>query len=593
MKIRFIGALGSVTGSCSLLNHRNRYYLVDCGAEQNGGTADPANGSAFPFKPDGIDGVFLTHAHLDHCGHLPVLVREGFRGRIYCTRATADLTRHALMDVAALGVGGFSAADVERLKFVCPDEHELFQFGTFFPVDRDLTCAFIRTSHVLGSVGFEFQFSDWKGASADERKTIVFSGDIGCNTDENPYQALLNGRQYPSTHAEYIVCESTYGERERGAGYMDFWGRLGALKRLLDEAAAIGPGATIVFPCFTLQRMQEVILDLHGVLELQLADDERREWLRMRGGQAGLVADVVVDSPLAVKYGAVFAHELSRLRRNGKPFYLNTALSGRLQVAGAHVYGMIERLLCPEKGRTQGRNYSLSYCPRVATPGAALRIVIAGAGMCNGGRVTEHLKKLLPSPKTVVALTGYQAAGTPGAELMRRATEPAGKINAAFWDLSSGEVRARIVDFSAYYSGHADRNGLLDFVLRKNSAHPYQTVKRVFLVHGENGARAGLKRAIVARASDNRATDRSVVAVELPEAVSGWFDLFENDWVYESHRVVDRPDMQVAALLAEVRRLGEQVTKFGERSPDEETVKKLYTELAAMREELVGLALGG
>src|SRR5258708_8583957 len=105
MKIRFIGALGSVTGSCTLLNHRTRYYLVDCGAVQDGETACRSDGSAFPFKPDGIRGVFLTHAHFDHCGLLPLLVKEGFLGKIYCTRATADLTRHALTDAAAFGTG--------------------------------------------------------------------------------------------------------------------------------------------------------------------------------------------------------------------------------------------------------------------------------------------------------------------------------------------------------------------------------------------------------------------------------------------------------------------------------------------------------
>ena len=593
MKIRFLGALGNVTGSCTLLNHRNRYYLVDCGVVQGSGTGGENDGSAFAFKPGGIRRVFLTHAHLDHCGLLPLLLKEGFEGKIYCTRATADLTRHALMDVAALGKSGFSASDVDRLEFACPDEHEKFEFGRFFPVDQGLTCSFIRTSHVLGAVGFEFQFSDWNAASPDERRTIVFSGDIGCNTDENPYQALLHGRQYPSTHAEYVVCESTYGEREREAKYMEFEGRVGALKRLLSEASALGTGATVVFPCFTLQRIQELIVDLHCLLEFQLADNERREWLGNRAGANGNVADILVDSPLAAKYGPVFARELKRVRGNGKPFYLNTALSGRLMVAGEEVDGVLRSLLCPQSGRTQARNYSLSYSQEFVQPGAALRIVIAGAGMCNGGRVTEHLKKLLPSPKTVVALTGFQAAGTPGSHLMQRAVEPSAKIDAAFWGLSNAEIGAKIVNLAPYYSGHADRNGLLDFLMRKNSQHPYQAVKRVFLVHGDNEARPALKRAIMARASENRPSDRSVASVELPEPMSGWFDLLKNDWVYQSHPDVDRLDVQVATMLAKVNRLYEQVTRLAEGSPDGDAAKKLHAELAVTKEELAAFACGG
>lgn len=564
MKIRFVGALGSVTGSCSLLNHGQRYYLVDCGFVQNGSSASAANDSAFGFRPAGIDGVFLTHAHLDHCGLLPRLVKEGFRGKVYCTQATAELARLALLDVAALGVGGVSAADIKRLVFVCPDRHEHFQFGTFFPVDRDLTCAFIRTSHVLGAVGFEFQFADWNAASPDQRKTIVFSGDIGCNTDENPYQALLNGRQYPSTYAEYVVSESTYGERERDPKFMDYQGRLLALEHLLGDAARLGPGATVVFPCFTLQRMQELLVDLHCVLDLQLTEESRHDWLKMHGRDIAQVAGILVDSPLAMKYGAIFARELSRVRRNGKPFYRNPALPGRLGAVDDEADFVLARLLCARSGGVTGRNYSLLYCEEAAVDDAALRIVVAGAGMCNGGRVSEHLKKLLPSPRTVVALTGYQAAGTPGAELMRRAIDPAGEIDGSAWGLPAGGVQARIVDFSGFYSGHADMNGLLDFILRKNSEHPYHEVKRVFLVHGEDAARSSLKRAIRARAGEKRPGDRSVVAVELPELCSGWFDLLKNNWSYEHHPKVDLVEQQVAVIQWKLRQILDGQCGIGE-----------------------------
>jgi len=566
MKIRFVGALGSVTGSCSLLNHRSRYYLVDCGAVQSGAMTSPGNWSGFGFKPDGISAVFLTHAHMDHCGLLPVLVREGFRGKVYCTQATADLARHALLDVAALGIGGFSAADVERLRFVCPDHHERFQFGAFFPVDQDLTCALIRTSHVLGAVGFEFQFADWNGASPNERKTIVFSGDVGCNTDENLYQSLLNDRQYPSTFAEYIVCESTYGAREREPGFMDYDRRMGALKRLLGEAVRLGPGATIIFPCFTLQRLQELLVDLHCVLDLQLTDEERRDWLQFRRGEAARIATVVVDSPLAMKYGPVFARELGRLRRNGKPFYRNSALPGRLRAADGEVEAVLASLFCARSGGVDGRNYSLAYCEEVLGVDAPLRVVVAGAGMCNGGRVCGHLKKLLPSPQTVVALTGYQADGTPGAELSRRANDPAAEIDGSAWELSSNQVRARIVDLAAFYSGHADKHGLLDFMLRKNSQHPHRELKRIFLVHGENAERSALKRAILARAGGMRPGDRSVGGVELPEPSSGWFDLLKNEWSYELHPNVDRTEQQVAVMQWKLRQIIEGQSGGGESS---------------------------
>ncbi|PWU19894.1 MAG: hypothetical protein C5B50_05540 [Verrucomicrobia bacterium] len=589
MKMRFIGALGSVTGSCILLNHGCCYYLVDCGAVQGSQAARQAGESAFAFKPSGVSAVFLTHAHLDHCGLLPQLVKEGFLGRIYCTRATADLTRHALTDVAELGTCGFSVADVNRLEFACPDEHPRFEFGRFFPIQKDLTCAFIRSSHILGSVGFEFQFSDWSVALPSERRTIVFSGDIGCNTDENPYQALLNGRQYPSTHAEYIVCEATYGGRDRDQKYMDFWSRISALKGLLGQAAKLGVGATVVFPCFTLQRMQELVMDLHYLLDVALTPDERQTWFPSAGSEARLVAEILVDSPLARKYGAVYAKQLVRSRPNGRPFYRNAALQSRIPGTEEEAGALLTTLFCPPGGSKQGRNYSLSYTIDGSRTNAAIRIVIAGAGMCNGGRVTEHLKNLLPSERTIVVLTGYQGAGTPGAELKRRAVNAAAVIDPAFWALSNGQVQARIVDFSDYFSGHADRNGLLDFLMRKNSSHPYRPLKRVFLVHGENDSRAALRRAIVARGGERRGTDRSVARVELPEAVSGWFDLLENEWVYESHSAVDRHDMQVAALLAEVSRLGARVAQLVDDPPRGAVTKGIQVDLAAVEARLAAL----
>jgi hypothetical protein len=140
---------------------------------------------------------------------------------------------------------------------------------------------------------------------------------------------------------------------------------------------------------------------------------------------------------------------------------------------------------------------------------------------------------------------------------MRRVSDPAAEIDGSTWGLSGDRVKARMADLSAFYSGHADKNGLLDFMLRKNSQHPYYEVKRVFLVHGENAARASLKLAILARAGDKRPGDRSVRAVELPEPCSGWFDLLKNDWSYEPHPKVDRIEQQMAVMQWKLRQIME------------------------------------
>ncbi len=331
MMIRFIGALGTVTGSCTLLNYRNQYYLVDCGVEQGCHLNANVFGS-FDFKPEALSAVFLTHAHLDHCGSLPLLVRQGFRGKIYCSRATANLARLALTNAATLPAAGYSAADVSRLDFVCLDERADFEYGQFFGIDHNLTVAMIRTSHVLGSVGFEFQFSERGEGKSNQRKTIVFSGDIGVNVKGNCYQPLLNDRQYPSTHAEYLVCESTYGGRNRHHEYTNYEKRQQALKAVLLKAAQAGSGATVIFPCFTLQRLQDLVIDLHCLLECHL-DDHSLVQICCRDIDApDPRPSIIIDSPLAQKYGEIFIRELLRTRSNGKPFYLNSELIQRLRI---------------------------------------------------------------------------------------------------------------------------------------------------------------------------------------------------------------------------------------------------------------------
>ncbi len=550
MKVRFIGALGTVAGSCTLMNHRDRYYLVDCGIAQGSEAAVAQNKSPFEFKPSGIWSVFLTHAHMDHCGLLPKLVKEGFRGKIYCTRATADLTVQALRDAARLDESLFSAEDVDRLVFFCfDDDEQQFAFGRFSKkLDEDLTFSLIRTSHVLGAVAFEFQFADER----QRRQTIVFSGDIGNNTDGNCYQPLLNGRQYPSTHAEYIVCESTYGARVRESRFMDFEKRIEALKGAVMQAAKRGSKPTLIFPCFTLHRTQELVADFFYLFERHL-NDEDAAVLRL-GGNLPLL---LVDSPLASNYGVVFARELSRKRPNGKPYYLNPFFKIRFCKPGESEAQVLERLLAPDMPLREFANFALAaQADRSFKAAESLRIIVAGSGMCNGGRVERHLKEHLGSEGATVMLTGYQGRGTPGAELMERASNPEAEICGDRWGLESDEIQAAIVDLSPFYSGHADQSGLLDFLLRKdNPKHHYSTLKRVFLVHGDNDSRAGLKEEIESRQATTDSEERKVTCVEMPVSGQGWFDLTKNDWVNEYHPKVDCLEIAVLSLTRRVEQL--------------------------------------
>lgn len=544
MKIKFLGALGSVTGSSTLLHHGVRYYLVDCGSRQGSASNDlDPDGRPFRFKPSAITAVFLTHAHMDHCGRLPLLAKQGFGGLIYCTRVTARLAKLALLDAANLPGSDFGTDEVERLRFKCFDDDPKFQFGRFIGVDTNLSVSVIRTAHILGAVGFEFQFFAPSGSGFGPRRTIVFSGDLGNNQDHHHYQALLNGRQYPSTHANYIVCESTYGATQRAAVFASHSERIAAMERVLLDAMAAGLPSTVVFPCFSLQRTQELIVDLHCLLSLQASGVLKR--LASSGGPNAIPrpVGVFVDSPLAQKYGQVFAEELRRVRSSGKPFYLNPELPSRLGLTHAACLDLLERLFGARGASQAFERYSLNYePPRTQPQSPPLQIVIAGAGMCTGGRVVGHLKRLLLTPSCTVVLTGYQGEGTPGAALMKRARDVGTHVNIPEWGISDPQVKARIVDLSGFYSGHADCAGLLDYLFHKDSEHEFSAVKRVFLNHGQHSAREQLKQAISTRVGEQRCDDRVIEGVELPLPNGAWFDLVHDRWVREWHPVVEPPN---------------------------------------------------
>jgi metallo-beta-lactamase family protein len=503
------------------------------------------------------------------------------------------LAKLALLDAANFRGSQFDADAVERLRFKCVDDDPRFEFGRFIGLEANLSVSIIRTSHILGAVGFEFQFSVPSGTSSASRRTIVFSGDLGNNQDHHSYQALLNGQQYPSTHASYIVCESTYGATTRAALFASHPGRIAALDRVLSNALEVGHPATVVFPCFSLQRTQELIVDLHCLLSQRESGVTKR--LASSSGGPNAVQgpiEVLVDSPLAQKYGQVFSEELRRVRSSGKSFYLNPELPPRLGLTVTACLDLLDRLF-GRWGVTQNFDrYSLHYEPQRTQPTPPLRIVIAGSGMCTGGRVVGHLQRLLPTPNCTVVLTGYQGQGTPGAALMKRARDDGAPLNIPEWGISDPQVKAKIVDLSGFYSGHADCAGLLDYLFHKDSEHEFSAVRRVFLNHGEQISREQLQQTINARSSERRCDDRVVERVELPHPNGAWFDLLQDRWTLEWHPVLEPPQEAFAIavkLVAGVEAaIGDQVgvkTTAGTGISPSEALRAMQGILQQLRSE--------
>ncbi len=418
-RLTFWGACGTVTGSLYLLESGGKRILIDCGVYQ-GLEAQKLN-QTFPFDPADIHYVILTHAHLDHSGRLLELVRDGFRGEILATQATLELLEIILEDRLHLEPHLGPKELAQRVLNLCWP----FEYNQIFDMPGQIHFRLRDAGHILGSAHLEL----WC-----EGKKFVFSGDIG-----RQGTPIIKDPD-PPQEADYLIMESTYGGRR----HPPFSLAKKQLKLIIEQARR--DKARVFFPSFAIGRTQELIYFLNELIEAQeLAP-----------------LPVVVDSPMALKVTRVYARHtelydeeaLEKLARGDQIFSFPLLFSA----ASIEASRRIEELTPPY-------------------------VVIAGSGMVTGGRIVDHLKRHLNEPKTYVVFVGYQAAGTPGREILKR--RPKVKL-----DHQLVENRARIFKIEAF-SAHADHHELLAWLGRFQKV-PHQ----IFLTHGEDPARKALKEAI-------------------------------------------------------------------------------------------------
>jgi metallo-beta-lactamase family protein len=649
MRIRFVGASDDhVTGSCTHFSYDRKevQFLVDCGLHQGENHALLKNRQKFPFDAADIKFVLLTHAHLDHCGLIPKLYRDGFQGVVFCTTATAQLARLSLLDSVRFSSGLYSEDDVKAIQFSCVDQRPDFGLSRYLPVDDDLFVSFTRTAHILGAMSLKISWNRDDGTRGD----IVMSGDLGNNTKGNPFQPLLAGRQEPFGVPEYMVVESTYGSRDRSPHFSNYLARLDALTDVIKDAA-LNRGK-ILIPAFSLQRTQEILLDLVCILEspngrlpanipilpvFSIADyiaagswdeatngrikralegqsEELQEQWRdaiearepnesdaprygfvdnaqvnfadfrslMMGYTKPLALKIDVDSPLTLKMTSVFGAELCRRQKRtpDETLYRNRLMAERLRLSseaevddkirtifpinkeltgieiplGAHVL-RYQGLTSAKKSDHKGKKTVIR--PKVPPPA---HITISGGGMCEGGRVVDHLEQLLPSNQAVILITGYMASGTLGgklAELGKCRTEGALpdfteiQVNDTVFRLD--DIRAQIIDVGGYYSGHADQSGLLQYIFTDHKLLPEEGDKAttVFLNHGTKQSRATLKEAIEVHVPG--AMERKVAKVEFADS-SRWYSLDLHNWIDPPPPEPAFTDTGWDVLLAEQKR---------------------------------------
>jgi metallo-beta-lactamase family protein len=431
--ITFLGGAGTVTGSKYLVQHDGKSLLVDCGLFQGYKQLRLRNRNPLPFLPNKLDAVALTHAHLDHSGYLPLLVKEGFKGKVWATAGTRDLCEILLPDsghiqeedAAYANRHGFSKHNpalplytVEDAKAALKHLHTVPNFAAFEPI-RGWNARFYGAGHILGASSLSLEVGG---------KRLLFSGDLGRNDD------FLMYPPEPPPAADAVVVESTYGDRSHPPTDL-----LQELAPALTRVAA--RGGTAVVPVFAVGRAQAL---LHAIAQLKA------------NGTIPHSLPVYLDSPMAIHSTELFAKHQGEHR-------LDAAQCRDM----AHAATMVRS---PDESKAIARHHGP-------------KIILAASGMATGGRVLHHLIQYLGHHRNMVILTGYQAPGTRGATLLEGA--PGLRIHG-----QDVPVRAELVQLASA-SAHADANQLMNW-LRAVPGHPH----RAFVVHGDAQASDTLRRRI-------------------------------------------------------------------------------------------------
>lgn len=447
MKVKFCGASIGVTGSCHLISTENHKILLDCGQFQGGKETERMNEEPFPFDPEAVECVILSHAHIDHCGRLPLLVKRGFKGAIYCTDATADLLEVMLKDSAYIHEKDAEWQTKKNLRTGKPPVEPLYTikdaenalklvrpvlYDQLVEINPEMKMVLNDAGHILGSAITELWITENEEGGEAKTSKLVFSGDLGV---EN--RPILRD-PVKIKKADFVIMETTYGNRLHPANSTS-----------IDELIAITlktvkRGGSVIIPSFAVGRTQELIYQFNMFYE------HHPEYEDILGK-----VNVYIDSPMATTATEVF-------KKNAQVFDDETK---------AYILSGDHPLDFPNLKFT--RNTADS---QMLNDDKTAKIIISASGMCEAGRIRHHLKHNLWDSRNSIVFVGYQAEGTLGRILVEGAKEV--KL--------FGEpimVGAEIYNLEGF-SGHADQKGLLDW-LGGFQAEP----KHIFLVHGETDSK--------------------------------------------------------------------------------------------------------
>lgn len=418
LKLTFCSGAGTVTGANFLLEGNGKKFLIDCGLIQGEKLADDMNWEKFPYNASEIDILFISHGHIDHIGRIPKLISEGFQGKIYSTIPTKDITEVMLADTAHLlsrevDLGLDKIYTAENTKKAM-DMWTGLEYGQKLNVDHGFQFSYKDAGHILGSGMLEVVYNG---------KKIVFTGDLG-----NSPSPLLRDTDL-ITDADYLVMESVYGDRN----HEERTERKEKLRKVIQQN--YDRKGTLIIPTFSLERTQELLYEIDSFVENNLIPK----------------MPMFLDSPLAIKLTALYTKYESYFNDEAK----------KIVASGDKIFDFLGLKMTEETEDSK----AILHVPNP-------KIVMAGSGMSNGGRIVHHEKNYLPDANNTILLIGYQSVGTLG----RSIQDGIKKLH-----IQGEEITLKAhVEMISGYSGHKDSDHLVEFV-----GHTAKTLKKVFVVMGE------------------------------------------------------------------------------------------------------------
>ncbi len=545
LHLKFHGALGQVTGSCSFFRVQSsgNIYAVDCGsAHKRDVLQEPAHPVNLPkgCQPAEVKGLFLTHAHADHIGMLLHWVKGGFKGPIYCTSETAKFAYFACEDSLRILLRENPSPDVGEAEKVAAQKmletYIACEPSACIEIEPGLNVVSYPTSHILGCVGYQFAAKDQAGAI----RRIFFTGDVGTVEDETETRSMMRQRVRPSLPSDFVITEATYGDKQRKPGDRSGKARLERMAEVLERGFRHGPESKLIFPAFSLQRSQDLLIDVFQVLNYNRA---------ATGLSAGVVPKVYLDSSLASSFASIF-RDVYREGVGSPSPWVNPAAAFIAWFNGdlLAVDEALERLFRFESPgacvRLYGGGEAIEvFCGPFREGAQGPSVIISGSGTTNHGAVQRYLYDHVEDSSATFVVSGYVPPRSPGSALLKIFEMTAEARSATLFELKEdkmrnlpkknlfgSDIKSGCFSIAEFYSGHADGPSICRYIIGDTEAD-LLALKRVFLMHGEDISRDGLARLLEDRFQVLISSDERRPSVECPYPDSPWFDCGSNRWI--------------------------------------------------------------